>query len=223
MIFVSRVGLLLLIPAAVGLGYAFEALRIRGRPALAVGLGLVCLLEQGTFVSAYDKEADRTAIHALARRIDPGAEAFYYTPDVAGLALVANLEAMWAGVEARKPTINGYSGHTPFGWRDLDIPAGLPPAKLWKLVVALNRLKLVVALNRWKSTYGRSVRSVQWIGGPEDRPGDVVSWIAENNIRVLNVAGNRDRKALGIGGRVERFLAVVFRRLGAAPQSSIDQ
>jgi len=38
--------------------------------------------------------------------------------------------------------------------------------------------------------------------------------IVEVKIRVLNVAGNRESKAMGIGARVERFLAEVFRQLG---------
>ncbi len=45
------------------------------------------------------------------------------------------------------------------------------------------------------------------------RPSDVVGWIVENDVKVLNVAGNRDPKSPGIGLRVERFLGRVFRRL----------
>lgn len=48
------------------------------------------------------------------------------------------------------------------------------------------------------------------------RPSDVAAWIAANDIKVLNVAGNRESKAPGIGARVERFLADVFRRLAEA-------
>jgi hypothetical protein len=42
-------------------------------------------------------------------------------------------------------------------------------------------------------------------------------WIVEHKVRVLNVAGNRESRAPGIGARVERFLADVFRRLGHGP------
>jgi hypothetical protein len=49
----------------------------------------------------------------------------------------------------------------------------------------------------------------------EIRPSDVVAWLRSNpQITVLNVAGNRESKAPGIGGRVERFLGEVFRQLG---------
>jgi hypothetical protein len=54
----------------------------------------------------------------------------------------------------------------------------------------------------------------------EVRPGSVITsrvvadWIRDCNVRVLNVAGNRESRDPGIGERVERFLASVFRRLG---------
>jgi len=50
-------------------------------------------------------------------------------------------------------------------------------------------------------------------GGPT-RPLHTATPIVEVKIRVLNVAGNRESKAMGIGARVERFLAEVFRQLG---------
>jgi hypothetical protein len=42
-------------------------------------------------------------------------------------------------------------------------------------------------------------------------PEDVVAWIEQNNIRVLNVAGNSERTAPGIGQIVESFLDKVFK------------
>ncbi len=46
------------------------------------------------------------------------------------------------------------------------------------------------------------------------RPSHVAAWIIEHKVRVLNIAGSRESKAPGIGARIERFLADVFRRLG---------
>jgi Circularly permutated YpsA SLOG family len=46
------------------------------------------------------------------------------------------------------------------------------------------------------------------------RPSQVAAWISESPIRVLNVAGNRESKAPGIGHSVERFLTELFRQLG---------
>jgi hypothetical protein len=49
------------------------------------------------------------------------------------------------------------------------------------------------------------------------RPSHVAEWIVAHKIRVRNVAGNWESKARGIGDRVERFLASVFRWLGHRP------
>ena len=45
-------------------------------------------------------------------------------------------------------------------------------------------------------------------------PSHVASWIAENRIGTLNVAGNSEGEEPGIGERVERFLAQVLQQLG---------
>jgi hypothetical protein len=50
--------------------------------------------------------------------------------------------------------------------------------------------------------------------GTPTRPSYVSGWIAKYDIRVLNVAGHRESKMVGIGDRVERFLCEVFRQLG---------
>jgi hypothetical protein len=42
------------------------------------------------------------------------------------------------------------------------------------------------------------------------RPSQIAQRIAFNKIRVLNVAGNRESKAPGIGLRVEQFFGRVF-------------
>jgi hypothetical protein len=49
------------------------------------------------------------------------------------------------------------------------------------------------------------------------RPGQVRDWIVAKGIRTRNVAGNRESHAPGIGEKVERFLAAVFRQLGHRP------
>jgi hypothetical protein len=45
-------------------------------------------------------------------------------------------------------------------------------------------------------------------------PSDVAAWIEAEEVRGLNVAGNRESTEPGIGERVEHFLAAVFGRLG---------
>jgi hypothetical protein len=55
------------------------------------------------------------------------------------------------------------------------------------------------------------------IPGRSIRPSQVADWLRAHPIQVLNVAGNRESKAPGIGERVERFIAEVFRQLGHRP------
>jgi hypothetical protein len=43
---------------------------------------------------------------------------------------------------------------------------------------------------------------------------DVLECLKAQNVRVLNVAGNRQSKNLGIGEQVEEFLSRVFTQLG---------
>jgi Circularly permutated YpsA SLOG family len=45
-------------------------------------------------------------------------------------------------------------------------------------------------------------------------PSHVATWIQENKIRTLNVAGNQEEEEPGIGDRVERFLGEALERLG---------
>jgi hypothetical protein len=158
LLFVSRAGLMLLIPWSIGVGYFIDALLAKNRPALAACVGLICLLEQGVTTGSFDKYDNRETISALARRVDDGFEAFYYSPhDSPFPPFKANLDAMWAGLECGKPTINGYSGSTPYGWRALEDSneTGL-----------LDFLRIGLALDKWRSSYGRSVHSFQWIGLP---------------------------------------------------------
>jgi hypothetical protein len=50
------------------------------------------------------------------------------------------------------------------------------------------------------------------------RPSDVVAWIKAYNVKVLNVAGNRESKSPGIGLRVKLFPGRVFRQHQADPE-----
>jgi hypothetical protein len=52
--------------------------------------------------------------------------------------------------------------------------------------------------------------------GAAFEPSHVATWIVENKIRTLNVAGNQEEEEPGIGDRVERFLGEVLQQLGHA-------
>lgn len=112
---VSRVGLVLLIPAAVGL--ALFAERLRARPVLGAAVTLLVIVEQGQTLLAYDKGAVRERAALVAQHVPPGCRAFLFT------ALhgredpwVYHVDAMWASMTLAIPTVNGYSGRSPPEW-----------------------------------------------------------------------------------------------------------
>ena len=51
----------------------------------AVLLGVLAAVEQGVTTPSFDKQADRTRVEVVARRVDPEAAAFYFSPGVAEL------------------------------------------------------------------------------------------------------------------------------------------
>jgi hypothetical protein len=157
LLFASRVGLMMLIPGAIGLGLAIDVLLARKHPVAALALAAVCLAEQGVWTPSYDKLESRRVVSSLAGAVDPRADAFYSSP-VRSPAPThhANLDAMWAGLECGKPTVNGYSGGTPLGWR---------PIEYCKIDEPFDELWIGARLARWRAGYGRSVRRVEWLLG----------------------------------------------------------
>jgi hypothetical protein len=131
------------------------------RPFVALSLGVICLAEQGVRTLSFDKQQNREFVSSLAKRIVKDADAFYYSPRNSPYpSWKANLDAMWAGLESGVPTINGYSGGTPVGWRPLEDSNVAGPDDL-------NSLEK--ALHEWKKNYGRTAGRVWWVGAPSDR------------------------------------------------------
>jgi hypothetical protein len=158
LLFVSRGGLMLLIAHAVGLGLLAEGLLARRLGWAALGLGAVCMCEQGVTTPAFDKAEDRRVVSALAARIDDHSGAFLYTPrDFQGTPPLAALDAMWAGLERGRPTLNGYSGGTPPAWRGFE--RCLPRD-------AYDVRDLRRAVDAWKARHGGLVGPLQWIDEP---------------------------------------------------------
>jgi hypothetical protein len=84
-------------------------------------VAIFCLLEQGRFSLSYDKESVRADVRALVPQIDRGCHSFFYSQ--VGNTKPAgeyNLDALWAGLDAKVATVNGYSGALPRGWEVLD-------------------------------------------------------------------------------------------------------
>lgn len=114
---ISRVGLILLVPAAIGIALFFEtALAARWRVAATLA-ALVFMLEQGQSVEVYSKaaaRAERTRVEAM---VAPSCGTVLYAP-LHGKRMTWNyqVDGMWAGLDRHVPTINGYSGNAPAGW-----------------------------------------------------------------------------------------------------------
>ena len=112
----SRIGLLLLLPAAVGLA-AMLSNRVGWRRWLAGLVALVCCLEQGSTTPSYSRVVLQTEIHLIAERIEPNARAFMVLPTNGSLLTeYTEHRAMWAALVSRVPTINFTTGAVPLNW-----------------------------------------------------------------------------------------------------------
>jgi hypothetical protein len=151
---VVRIGMLLLIPASVGVAALLEYLSARGRALTALALGLWMMLEQGFNAPMYAKTPLRQNIERLAGRIDPSCESFLYTPIASGQApYVYMIDAMFAGLIVGKPTVNGYSGNAPPQW-------DLGNIDLWSLQ---DEERVKRALDHWRTVNHLAESQVCWL------------------------------------------------------------
>ena len=124
---VSRVVLLLdlfvLVAGSVWLTHAFAALRAPVRAAVVAALVLLVGAEQVTHTPPVIPRADYYAdVDRWADRIR-GADAAYLVPAPQLQREFEEVLAMWAGLRANVPVVNGYSGRAP-----LDFPLVIPAA-----------------------------------------------------------------------------------------------
>lgn len=157
---VARVSLLLLVPASAGAAAWVDAGRWK-RPLLVAAV-LFSMIEQGRTSPTFDRRESRDRAAALAGRVDPQAAAFWVSTTrlpaartfVDGLPLRVHVDAMIASLEARVPTVNGYSGWNPPGWplENLSIAPGLPGEG------EVERL-----LAEWCLKSGLDRKRVQWV------------------------------------------------------------
>ncbi|MGH7650082.1 MAG: hypothetical protein ACREND_18405 [Gemmatimonadaceae bacterium] len=114
---VSRVGLMLLIPGAIGLALFFHAAHVARMRVVAALMALVFVVEQGQNVEVYDKAAEHNESASLEALIGPSCRAVLYAP-LHGRRMTWSyqVDAMWAGLDRGVPSINGYSGNAPHGW-----------------------------------------------------------------------------------------------------------
>ena len=137
---VSRIGIAILFPAALGVALLVDAIsrsrrippsraaiRIRKRDrrlrALIVLVIIVVILaEQVGKPRSFDKRDGRARVARVASTIGVSCDSFLYTT-IGGDDDPWNyqLDAMWASMNRGIPTINGYSGNEPPGWFFYDI------------------------------------------------------------------------------------------------------
>jgi hypothetical protein len=145
---VGRIGLVLLLPACIGLALAFERLSRSRWKVVTYALAAIVILEQGQNMPSYDKEPERRRVEQLARQIPNGCESFYAAfPPTDRPVWQNHLDAMWAGLVVSRPTVNGYSSNLPPGWLPLlDNRVGRAGDE--------ERLRTILA--RWLSAFGRN-------------------------------------------------------------------
>ena len=121
---VARVALLLLIPASIALAMQLQSTKTKW---LRILLMVLVAGEQGMTVTTYDTNIVRERTEPIAAQAasQPGPFYFIHAIDAndrdrfTGSEYIAQLDAMWAGLSAGRPTINGYSGNAPPGWMSL--------------------------------------------------------------------------------------------------------
>src|SRR5262249_28426993 len=117
---VGRIALILLVPASIGLAWAFENLSKGARPFFVLALAVLVIVEQGQSMPSYPKDDARKRVQALVLRIPKECESFFAVyPPGPRFIWEKQLDAMWAGITTHRPTVNGYSSNLPPGWERL--------------------------------------------------------------------------------------------------------
>jgi hypothetical protein len=114
---VSRIILPLLLVTGIGVAVAIEGLARRHR-GLAWGAFLLLALEQGQTQRAFAVQPIVETSQRIARSLSAECDSFFYSvlSESPQPPAFHHLEAMWAGLFADRPTVNGYSGYPPRGW-----------------------------------------------------------------------------------------------------------
>jgi hypothetical protein len=115
---VSRILMLLAIPAGIAVGWMVSHRGAGARGRLVTSLAVLACLEQGVTTRSVEVATVQARANELASQVDRSAEAFLVVPR--GPARRGwprdHLDAMWASRRSGVPTVNGYSGNRPPGW-----------------------------------------------------------------------------------------------------------
>ena len=115
---VSRLWMLLAIPAGIAVGWMVSRRGQGPRAALVIALAALACLEQGMTTRAIDVALVEARTGELAAQVDGSAEAFLVVPRGKSKRGRSwhHLDAMWAARRSGVPTVNGYSGTLPPAW-----------------------------------------------------------------------------------------------------------
>jgi len=123
---VSRIGMLLAIPAGIAIAWMISH-RARGtRGRLVAALAVLACLEQGMTSRSVEVALVEARANEIAAQVDRTAEAFLVVPRGPARRGLNwhHLDAMWAARRTSVPTVNGYSGNRPPGWDFGDLRLG---------------------------------------------------------------------------------------------------
>lgn len=143
---VSRIGLLALLPVALGVGQFLDRGLASSRALVALPLVLLCLAEQGMSQPSVDRQAYRERASRLAREVGPACQSFLYAPTgPTESSETYQLDAMSASLERDLPTVNGYAGSLPPDW-DFEVTDDADNTDA----------RLTAAVSSWEATHGLS-------------------------------------------------------------------
>jgi hypothetical protein len=153
---VGRVGLMVLFPAAIGLGLLVDRISARRHWMWAVVVLALVATEQIHRPLSFDKRATEKRVAVLAEKVPDDAEAFLLVLTVKGRRYNPHNDAAWVALASGVPTINGRYGNNPRGWplEELD---GTSPAL---------RAEIRRNLQLWIARHELDVERVAWVPGP---------------------------------------------------------
>lgn len=118
---VSRIGLLLSIPAGVGVALYSDWARAEGVWLVGVAVALFCCVEQKAADLSYEPQLERRWVEWIGERVDKSKEAFFVVVngEVGRPFYGTQIDAMFVTDMRGVATINGYSGVSPPEWSKL--------------------------------------------------------------------------------------------------------
>lgn len=152
----ARIGMILTVPAALGVGLGVQALLERRRRAVAAVVMALCFAELWHGHIWIDKYRVRERVDHLAQLVDPDTEAFFMVCTGSGSDPHLAEIAEWVALTARVPTVNGRYGNFPPDW-------DLHDAQDYAVGTDDQRRENQMALQRWCERTGVDYDRVQWI------------------------------------------------------------